>query len=78
MGCKTAGKKILFRPGKALFEGENHIGYGKQIFGILSTAFGIMEKDLGTAIDPDVYAALRRGFARLEAVSEAEAAEQAA
>lgn len=44
----------------------------------VSTAFGIMEKDLGTAIDPDVYAALRRGFARLEAVSEAEAAEQAA
>lgn len=44
----------------------------------VSTAFAIMEKDLGTAIDPDVYAALRRGFARLEAVSEAEAAEQAA
>lgn len=44
----------------------------------VSAAFAIMEKDLGTAIDPDVYAALRRGFARLEAVSEAEAAEQAA
>lgn len=44
----------------------------------VSTAFAIMEKDLGTAIDPEVYAALRRGFARLEAVSEAEAAEQAA
>ena len=34
------------------------------------TAFEIMEKDLGTAIDPTVYAALQRGFARLETVAE--------
>jgi putative nucleotidyltransferase with HDIG domain len=32
-------------------------------------AFGIMEQDLGTAIDPIVFAALRRGFARLETVA---------
>jgi len=36
-------------------------------------AFEIMEKDLGTAIDPEIYAALRRGFARLEHVAEEDA-----
>jgi len=40
-------------------------------------AFEIMEKDLGTAIDPKVYAALQLGFARLETVA-AEATDQAA
>lgn len=39
-------------------------------------AFEIMEKDLVSAIDPLVYAALQRGFARLETV--VEAVEQAA
>lgn len=32
-------------------------------------AFAIMDGELGTAIDPVVYAALRRGFARLEEVA---------
>lgn len=34
------------------------------------TAFEIMERDLGTAIDPIVFAALQRGFVRLEEVAE--------
>lgn len=33
------------------------------------TAFEIMQKDVGTAIDPAVFAALQRGFARLEDVA---------
>ncbi|RYE57489.1 MAG: metal-dependent phosphohydrolase, partial [Hyphomicrobiales bacterium] len=37
------------------------------------TAFEIMEKDLGSAIDPEVFAALRHGFARLEGVAEEDA-----
>ena len=36
----------------------------------VSVAFEVMEKELETAIDPAVYAALRRGFARLESVAE--------
>nr|WP_269468021.1 HD-GYP domain-containing protein [Devosia ureilytica] len=36
----------------------------------VSVAFGIMEKDCGSAIDPEIFAALQRGFARLEDVAE--------
>jgi putative nucleotidyltransferase with HDIG domain len=36
----------------------------------VSAAFEIMEKELGTGIDPEVFAALQRGFARLEDVAE--------
>ena len=32
----------------------------------VSEAFAIMERDVGTAIDPDCFAALQRGFTRLE------------
>ncbi|QQR37495.1 HD domain-containing protein [Devosia oryziradicis] len=35
----------------------------------VSQAFVIMEADLGTAIDPDCLAALRRGFVRMEGVA---------
>ncbi len=35
----------------------------------VSQAFAIMEADLGTAIDPDCLAALRRGFVRMEGVA---------
>lgn len=42
----------------------------------VSAAFEIMEKEVGSGIDPDVFAALQRGFVRLEGV--AEAGEQAA
>jgi putative nucleotidyltransferase with HDIG domain len=35
----------------------------------VSQAFAIMEADLGTAIDPDCFAALQRGFARMEGVA---------
>ncbi len=37
-----------------------------------SQAFAIMRADLGTAIDPDCFAALERGFARLEDVATAD------
>ncbi len=37
----------------------------------VSVAFEVMEKELETAIDPVVFAALQRGFARLESVAEA-------
>lgn len=36
----------------------------------VSVAFDIMRKDLGIAIDPDVFAALQRGFERLEGVAD--------
>lgn len=36
-----------------------------------SEAFALMQADLHKAIDPDCFAALRRGFARLQQVSEA-------
>jgi putative nucleotidyltransferase with HDIG domain len=35
----------------------------------VSQAFAIMEADLGTAIDPDCFAALQRGFVRMEGVA---------
>ncbi|HTO27952.1 MAG TPA: HD domain-containing phosphohydrolase [Devosia sp.] len=35
----------------------------------VSQAFAIMEADLGTAIDPDCFAALKRGFVRMEGVA---------
>lgn len=35
----------------------------------VSRAFEIMEADVGTAIDPDCLAALKRGFARMEGVA---------
>jgi putative nucleotidyltransferase with HDIG domain len=40
----------------------------------VSVAFEIMESDVGTAIDADVFAALQRGFARLEDVAAGERA----
>lgn len=40
-------------------------------------AFEIMERDLGSAIDPEVFAALRHGFARLEEAAENDADEVA-
>ena len=36
----------------------------------VSVAFEIMEKEVGTGLDADVFAALRRGFVRLEDVAE--------
>ena len=36
----------------------------------VSAAFEIMEKEVGSGIDPEVFAALQRGFARLEDVAE--------
>ena len=36
----------------------------------VSVAFEIMEKEIGTGLDADVFAALRRGFVRLEDVAE--------
>ena len=38
----------------------------------VSAAFEIMEKEVGSGLDPDVFAALRRGFARLEDVAGSE------
>jgi putative nucleotidyltransferase with HDIG domain len=35
----------------------------------VSQAFAIMEGDLGSAIDPDCFAALKRGFVRMEGVA---------
>jgi putative nucleotidyltransferase with HDIG domain len=35
----------------------------------VSQAFDIMQRDLGSAIDPDCFVALQRGFARLENVA---------
>ena len=35
----------------------------------VSQAFAIMEADIGTAIDPDCFAALKRGFIRMEGVA---------
>lgn len=40
-------------------------------------AFSIMDGEVGSALDPEVYAALKRGFARLEEVAEPMGAEAA-
>ncbi|HEV7346002.1 MAG TPA: HD domain-containing phosphohydrolase [Devosia sp.] len=35
----------------------------------VSVAFDVMQRDLGTAIDPDCFAALQRGFVRIKSVA---------